>query len=120
MAAGVHSRAPAALRAFHHFLPMSSPFMLRTYTDTTTAIGAFYTLEAVQAAAQRLLSGEFQGTVEIWRYLPAEQLYALEVGYDRLFEPTVYTYDAGMLAEDADSVRWNGEAGTYLYHPESF
>lgn len=120
MAAGVHSRAPAALRAFHHSMPMTSPFLLRSFLDDATAIAGCPTLEAAQAAAQQLLSGEFQGTVEIWRYLPEEQLYALEVGYDRLFEPTVYTYDASMMAEDAELVRWNGEAGTYLYQPETF
>lgn len=99
---------------------MTSPFLLRSFVDEAIAVTGAPTLEAAQATAQQLLSGQFQGTVEIWRYLPAEQLYALEVGYDRLFEPMIYTYDAGMLAEDAESVRWNGEADTYLYQPESF
>lgn len=99
---------------------MTAPFLLRVFTEQGTQVTPY----ATEASARHALTAQLdqlpdQSTVELWRQLP-NALYELLEGHDKLYQPVVYTYDASMLDEDVERVRWDGSADTYLYQSETF
>lgn len=118
---------PVALRDSNHSMLMPSPFLIRVFQDpdangrtSSVTVQEFSQLPAARFQLQALLEQlAHNSTVELWKY-HADNLYELVEGYDKLFEPHVYNYDASMLADDPDRVRWDGRAETYLYQSEDF
>jgi hypothetical protein len=99
-----------------------SPFLLRLFTEgQEPQITSYQDQSSAEHQLVRELNAQTQSaTVELWQYRDSEDLYELVKGVDKLFEPVTYEYDASMLSDDVDRVRWNGEADTYLYQPENY
>jgi hypothetical protein len=101
-----------------------SPYLLRVFPGGGNApiqVHPCQTEPEARGKAQAFLAElPDQSTVEIWQHRASDPLYELLVGYDKLFQPTIYEYDASMLEEDIERVRWDGSPTTYLYQPETF
>lgn len=118
---------PVALRDSNHSMLMPFPFLIRVFQDPdpTSKRGSVQVQEFQEEGPARaylvrqLQSLPHNSTVELWKY-HADNLYELLEGHDKLFEPKIYSYDASMLSEDPDRVRWDGRAETYLYQSEDF